>query len=82
MTPINIKAFGLLLGCVWSSAVLILGIASMITGWGSNLVKLFSTVYIGYKANWRGSFIGAFWGFIDGLISGVVLAWIYNKLVI
>ena len=84
MTKLDVRAFGLMLGCIWSAGVLALGIASMLSnwGWGSRTVKLFSTVYIGYRATLLGSFIGAAWGFIDGAISGTVIAWIYNRFIV
>ncbi len=79
MTKLDVRAFGLMLGCIWSAGVLVLGVVSMLSNWGTRIVKLFSTVYIGYKATLWGSLIGAAWGFIDGAISGMVIAWVYNK---
>jgi len=35
---------------------------------------------VGYSATIVGILIGAVWGFIDAFIGGVVLAWLYNKL--
>lgn len=78
----DVRAFGLLLGCVWGIGVFGLGIASMMLNRWGNFVKLLSSVYIGYQATWLGSIRGAVWGFIDGLISGVVIAWIYNRFAI
>jgi len=31
------------------------------------------------SATFFGAIIGAIWGFIDGLLGGVVIAWVYNK---
>jgi hypothetical protein len=81
MTKLDVRAFGLMFGCIWSAGVLALGIVSMLSNRGARAVKLFSTVYIGYKATLRGSLIGAAWGFVDGSISGIVIAWIYNKFI-
>ena len=79
MTKLDVRAFGFTLGCIWSFGVLALGVVSMLSNWGSRTVKLFSTVYIGYRATLSGSFIGAAWGFVDGAISGTVIAWVYNR---
>ena len=81
MTKVDVRAFGLMLGCIWSVGVLALGIVSMLSNWGARTVKLFSGVYIGYKATLQGSLIGAAWGFMDGAISGIVIAWIYNRFI-
>ena len=81
MTKVDVRAFGLFLGCLWALGVLALGITAKLLNRGTKIVDLFSTVYIGYKATWPGSFIGAVWGFCDGAISGIVIAWIYNKFV-
>ena len=81
MTKLDVRAFGFMLGCIWSVGVLILGIVSMLSNRGDRIVRLFSTVYIGYRATLQGSLIGAAWGFVDGAISGIVVAWIYNRFV-
>jgi hypothetical protein len=80
MPKVDVQAFGFLLGGLWGAGVLSLGIAAMLLNRGRKVVDLFSSVYIGYAATWPGSFIGAVWGFFDGLISGIVIAWIYNKI--
>jgi hypothetical protein len=41
---------------------------------------LIGRVYIGYSVSPRGSVIGFFWGFVDGVISGAILAWLYNMI--
>lgn len=79
MTKVDVWTFGLFLGCLWGAVVLILGVVAMLSGRGAKIVGLFSSVYIGYKATWPGSFIGAVWGVLDGAVSGMVIAWIYNK---
>ena len=35
-------------------------------------------VYIGYEFTPVGSVIGFLWGFVDGLIGGAIVAWLYN----
>jgi len=35
---------------------------------------------LGLEPTLAGSFIGLGWAFLDGLIGGAVLAWLYNKL--
>ena len=79
MAKCDVKACGLSLGIVWSVAVFLTGMASFLFNWGGAFVNLFSSFYIGYHATFPGSVIGAFWGFADGFIGGISLAWIYNK---
>ena len=81
MIRLDIRAFGLMLGFIWSASVFVIGIISMTSQWGAKIVKLFATIYIGYGTTILGSLIGAFWGFIDGAITGVLIAWVYNRFV-
>ncbi len=37
-------------------------------------------VYRGYKLTPVGSVIGLAWGLVDGLVGGVIIAWLYNTL--
>ncbi len=56
----------------------------MLTWWfiwldgASGEVTLIGKVYRGYHISPLGSFIGLAWGFVDGLIGGGILAWLYN----
>lgn len=79
MAKLDVKAFGLAVGIVWGMAMFLLGIMSMALNWGTKLVEVFSSMYIGYKANISGSVIGGAWGFVDAGIAGVIVAWLYNK---
>ena len=79
MAKLNVKAFGLAVGIVWSVGMFVLGIIAMAFGWGGKFVEILSSLYIGYKATFLGSIIGAVWGFIDAGIGGIIVAWLYNK---
>ncbi|MFH1641173.1 MAG: bacteriophage holin [Candidatus Omnitrophota bacterium] len=80
MAKLDVKAFGLTLGTVWSAGVLIMGILAMALNYGVDFVNALSKLYIGYNATFGGIIIGAIWGFFDAGIGGVVIAWLYNKL--
>ena len=77
---LDVKAFGLTNGLIWG-----LG-AFLLTWWviifdGPSCDPVFiAKVYRGYSITWSGSLIGLTWGFFDGLILGVVFAWLYNRL--
>ena len=79
MEKLNVKALAVGLGVSWSACMLLLGWAS-IFGWGAGLVKVFSSLYIGFAIIFIGGLIGAVWGFIDGAIGGAIIALIYNAI--
>lgn len=78
---LDVKALGLAFGIMWGLGIFLLGLAAMLFGWGNEWVSLFSSGYLGFDATFPGSLIGGIWGFIDGLIGGIVLAWLYNRFI-
>ncbi len=70
-------ALGVAIGVLWAAYVFLAGIVAMF-GWGTALVETLASLYLGYGASIIGAIIGAIWAFVDGLIAGVVIAWIYN----
>ncbi len=72
-------ALGVAIGVLWAAYVFFCGITAMF-GWGVALVDALSSLYIGYAPSILGAVIGAAWGFVDGYVAGVVIAWIYNRL--
>lgn len=77
---LNVYNLGLAIGIATGLGVLILGIAGWLFGVWTTAIDLTATFYKGYTPTLGGSIIGAIWGFIDGFIGGVVIAWIYNIL--
>lgn len=77
---LNVRACGLSLGILWGASLVIMGIVAMISnGYGMGFVDAVGTLYIGYNATVLGAIIGGLWGFVDGGIGGLILAWLYNK---
>jgi hypothetical protein len=70
--------FGVSLGLVSGIVMMLLAWASLWWGTGSSLVDQWSTIYKGYESSIKGGLIGLGWGFLEGLIVGLVWAWIYN----
>jgi hypothetical protein len=70
-------ALGIAIGVLWAIYVFSVGITAMF-GWGNALVEALASLYLGYNASIVGAIIGAIWAFVDGLVAGVVIAWIYN----
>ena len=72
--------FGLAAGILWGLAILIIGLASAVTGYGGRFIDVVGSFYLGYVATIPGSIIGGIWGFFDALIAGAIFAWVYNYL--
>ncbi len=71
-------SLGLAFGIMWGLGVFILGIMAMAADWGTEIVVLMSSVYLGFDPSIAGSLIGAAWGFVDGGVGGFLIAWLYN----
>ena len=82
MGKLDVMVFGLVFGCLWSLCILVLALVSKVANRGKGIIKLFAKVYVGYGATVPGSLVGAIWGFIDGTISGMLIAWAYNKIML
>ena len=70
---------GKIFGAVWGSFVFLLGFSVYLRNRDSRFIKVLSKVYFGFNGTLPGSLIGGGWGFLDGFLTGIVLAWIYNK---
>ncbi len=76
---IDIKALALSIGIIWGLAIFLLTVWFLIMGYDGNLLAKLGSVYLGYSVSWFGAFIGLIYGFIDGLIGGALLGFLYNK---
>jgi hypothetical protein len=77
MNKIQPVPLGVAVGVVWAVYVFCVGITAMFN-WGTGIVHGLGTLYIGYGPSVFGAIIGAIWAFVDGLVAGVIVAWIYN----
>ena len=76
---LGVVSLGLALGVTWAIAVFLLGIMAWLFGWGIGVAGALASLYIGYGPSFVGAIAGAVWGFVDGLILGVMIAWFYNR---
>jgi hypothetical protein len=81
MSKLNIRNFALSCAIAWSLILLILGAVSTFLGWGSAMVMLLSSVYLGYAPTPWGILMGVLWGFVDAVIIGTAFAWMCNHFV-
>ena len=79
MNKLQPVPLGLAVGILWAVSVFILGLTAM-GNWGGGIVAALGTLYIGYGPSIVGAIIGAIWAFVDGLVAGVIVAWLYNML--
>ncbi len=75
-------ALGLSLGIVWGGALFITTWLSYFTGYGKLFLDaLVGSIYPGYTISPVGSFLGLVYGFVDLLIMGILVGWIYSRFV-
>ncbi|GAB4410204.1 MAG: hypothetical protein OHK0032_05920 [Thermodesulfovibrionales bacterium] len=75
-------ALGISLGLVWGGSLFATTWLSYYTGYGRLFLEVLAqSIYPGYTISPLGSFLGLFYGFLDGLISATVIGWIYNRIV-
>lgn len=77
---LNMKKLALAFGVIWALYVVWIAWVAGAIGWGDKIVDVLASLYRGYDATFLGGLIGGAWGFVDGAIAGVIVAWVYNKL--
>lgn len=80
---LNLCAFSITCGIFWSLAILAVAMANMMwPGYGNAFLDLIASIYPGYQHNpAMGSIAtGTLYGLVDGLVGGVIFAWLYNLL--
>lgn len=77
---LNIKAFSLSIGLLWGFGLFFITWWLILLEGASGDVTIIGRVYRGFNISPIGSVIGFLWGFVDGIIGGAVLAWLYNTL--
>jgi hypothetical protein len=75
---LDVKAFGLTCGLVWGVGLLCLTWWLIAFDGATGEMTFIGRLYRGYSVSAAGSVIGMIWGFVDGLVGGVVFAWLYN----
>ena len=75
---LNVKAFALTCGIFWAVSVFVITWWLIVLYGASGARTWLGLFYLGYNISPIGSIIGLIWGFVDGLISGAIFAWLYN----
>ncbi|MFC1550024.1 bacteriophage holin [Candidatus Neomarinimicrobiota bacterium] len=76
----NIKAFSITCGLIWGFGLLFVTWWIILFDGASESITFIGKIYRGYNISIGGSLIGFIWAFIDGIIIGMVFAWLYNVL--
>lgn len=78
---LSVKGLALSFGVLWGLCIFIMTLVALyFNGYGQ--VFLDSTAgafYPYYDTSLQGAFIGLVAGFVDGVIGGALVAWLYNK---
>jgi hypothetical protein len=75
------SALGIAIGVVWGVSLFATTWISYYTGYAKAFLEALAvSIYPGYSISPAGSFLGLVYGFFDGLVSGAVIAWLYNRL--
>jgi hypothetical protein len=75
------SALGVALGAVWGVSLFVTTWISFYTGYAALFLEaLAKSIYPGYSVSPLGSFLGLGYGFLDGLVSGTLIGWLYNRL--
>ena len=77
---LNVLALGLAFGLIWGLGLFLLTWWIILFDGQTGETTIIGLVYRGYTISAVGSVIGLIWAFFDGLIGGVIFAWLYNLL--
>lgn len=81
MMRLSLRGMAIAAGLLWAAAILCVAIIHIADpNYGVNFLQMTSSVYPGFHVTGRAgsAAIGTIEGFIDGAISGLLLAWLYN----
>ena len=73
----SVLGLGLSIGCFWGLSMIVSGWAA-IFGWANRFVDVMASIYIGYEPTFIGAIVGGIWGFADGFLAGIIVAFFYN----
>ena len=78
---LNIKAFALAAGITWGINWFALTWFMMLFDGMTGEITIIGRIYRGFSLSPIGSLYALVWGFLDGFFIGLLVAWIYNKLI-
>ncbi len=78
---LSIKGLALAFGMSWGACLFLWTLLNAVTDiqWGVDALDLMAGMYPYFEVTVPGAFVGLVAGFVDGLIGGALIAWLYNK---
>lgn len=64
-------------GITGALSILFLGLMGTYCGHGLSMISVIGSLYPGFAATVYGSFVGAFWAFLDTFLFFLISGWIY-----
>ena len=77
---LNVRAFALSCSLIWGFGLFFLTWWMIAFDGASSDITLIGKIYRGYTITPVGSLLGLIWGLADGLLGGLIFAWLYNLL--
>jgi hypothetical protein len=77
---LDLKAFSLTCGIIGGLGLFVLTWWIIMYEGVTGEPTMIGMVYRGYSISPMGSFVGLAYGVVDGIIGGLIFAWLYNKL--
>jgi len=80
---LSLKAVATTAGLMWAGCVLLIGIVHRADPqYGASFLAVMSSLYPGlhFAHSWENILLGTVYGFVDGVIAGLLFAWIYDHL--
>jgi len=79
----KVMSLGWTVAAIWGAIVFLVALANLFfSGYGAAFLGLVDSIYPGYavgKWGFGGVLVGTAYAFVDGLVIGIVFAWLYNK---
>ena len=75
---LNPLGLGIAIAGMWGISILAIGLLAHFTGWGTQFIESVDNLYPGSGTGLRGTLIALIFGIIHGLVTGALIAWLYN----
>ena len=75
------KGMALTFGIIVGGSILLVGIVGLFApGYGEDFLEIFADLYPGFaeEGGFGNLLVGTAYGFVDGLVLGFLIAWLYN----
>ncbi len=72
---------GVAVGLLWGVLMMLTTWLSVLTGYAEEFLRVMAgSIYPGYSISPLGGLVVLAYGFLDGFVMAVVVAWLYNRL--